>query len=251
MPYSSIPHVWILFCACFGAMLIAMYMMGRQSRHLYTVVRKVRRRFSMMDLEFPLSYEEQRELVHGITNLTDDKEKTSSIKSLYQQILTDYLLYMPATYGGIFVLCYTLSCRTDMSIQGQCFFSVLAFVQILAFLLDAVENVVFLHTISLRYAPLKKTDADKRRYHRYHVWLRILECVKWGSALLGAACGFSMLCYYWLHGAYTDCAWITFLVLLGEIVLYGIISGWVARQDDIAQQKAVQAAIANLSKRSA
>lgn len=243
MPYPTIPHAWILFCICFGLMLVAMLIMGRQGRNLYTVRRTVRRRFSVMDLEFPESYEEQRKLVQGITRLKAPTEAAHALKALRGQILTDYLLYMPATYGGIFILCYTLSCRGDIGTYGHHFFLALAIAQLVAFLLDAVENLVFLRLIAMRNIPLKDTEADRKRYGSYHRGLQLLELVKWGAATLGAVCGFSALCYYWLQGAFSDGDWIAALVLAAEVMLYGSISSQLAKKDKAAQAKQAKDAV--------
>ncbi len=238
MTYAPIPHAWTLFCVCFGLMLVAMFIMGRQSRHFYSVRRTVRRRFSIMDLEFPVSYEEQRMLVQGIDQLNDSNESKRAISALRWQLITDYLLYMPATYGGIFILCNSLSLRPDIGTLGHYFFATLALGQVLAFLLDAIENAVFLRIIAQRALPLKNTPADKKRYAGYHRWLQALEYIKFGLAMLGAVCGFSALSYYWLQGAYSGNDWIAVLVLPAEVMLYGFVNGLAAKSDKVKMLKA-------------
>lgn len=222
MPDSILVAPRMLFCICFGLMLIAMLIMGRQGRHFYSIRRTVRVRFSILDMEFPSSWRDLLDLLHGTTKLgPDESERTR--KAVRRQLVTDTALYMPATYGLIFLLCFTLGRRSDIWMPLQWLLTALGWAQLLALILDAIENALFWRmtgTKALSQVPQKLSPNEEERYHRNHRRLMVLEGVKWGLALLGVACGLSALLFLFFQGRLDGALWQVFLIILAEILAF-------------------------------
>src|SRR5688572_14736171 len=102
----DIPDSWFWFVIAFGIMLLSSILMGIQGRYFFTkdvVVRK----FSMMDLEFAATPQELTNILNGIYLLPTDTRSSPGtgkvIRALKGQLLIDTFLFMPATYGSIFI----------------------------------------------------------------------------------------------------------------------------------------------------
>ena len=185
--------------------------MGRQGRNFITMD-PIRRNVSMLSLEFPSKPTELSNVMKGIFRLPED-EQQASIRSLRGQIVVDFLLFMPGTYGGIFILLMKMAMK--MGPFGFYLFTVLAWAQILCFLLDAIENFYFLSQI--------KPDA-KQSQTAFRM-MQVLEIMKWGFALLGAVCGFSAAAFFWLSGQYSVETLIYPAIFGGLIVVFLLVGG--------------------------
>lgn len=218
MIYFSNP--WLLFCIAFAVMLTATAIMGRLAEHFYTMD-PIKRKFSMLEMEFPDKYSDLEYLVSGIDNLPDKKERAATLKAVRGQLWFDNLMFIPATYGGIFVLCMAVGNKLHHYI-GKDFFYCLAYLQCLCLVLDYTENTFFFwllmhHKGEEQIRPAKpgaiasrrammapgSKPPEKEATDMRLVRLRILEAFKWGPSLLGAICGFSALAYFWLSGEYS------------------------------------------------
>src|SRR5690349_21304364 len=101
--YIDIHNPWLLFCIGFGLMLLSTYLMGVQARKFFTMD-PVKRNVSMLALEFPSKNTEVANIMRGIYLLPGDARK-ASLRALKTQLLLDYFMFMPGTYGGIMVMC--------------------------------------------------------------------------------------------------------------------------------------------------
>ena len=207
----DIHNLWFLFCIGFGMMLLASYIMGRQGRSFITMD-PIRRNVSMLSLEFPSKPMDLSNVMKGIYRLPDDEQK-ASIRSLRGQIIVDFLLFMPGTYGAIFILLMKMAMK--MGPFGFYLFTVLAWAQILCFVLDAIENFYFLSQIK----PDVKPSQTAFRM------MQVLELMKWGFALLGAVCGFSAAAFFWLSGQYSADTLIYPAIFGGLIVVFLLVGG--------------------------
>jgi hypothetical protein len=127
---------------------------------------------------------------------------------------------MPATYGGIFILCTRLAAKSG--IVGYYFFMMLALAQVLCFILDTIENIHIWRII--RKDGKKETEATYK-------WMRNLEYVKWSFALLGGIGGLSAVAWAWLPGNY-DAASLPYIwIFFGEIVLF-LIAGFMSKKKE-------------------
>lgn len=197
---------WIYFCVSFGIMLITTFIMDRLSRHFYTQD-VVLRRFSIMDLEWPASPRELVNLVKGMYELPVQKQH-KAISSLRKHLYTDFI-FMPAAYGSIFLLCMNISWK--MTFIGPYIFAALAWLQVIAFLLDVIENVYLLNKI--RPDIVEEPLTTHKNFEK-------LEYVKWGIALVAPICALSALLYFWLVGRYAVGSLKYAGIVVIEIVLF-------------------------------
>lgn len=212
-----IHDTWWWFSIAFGIMLLSLLIMSLQGRYFYTLDVIVRK-FSILDLEFAATPQELVKIISGIYKvpafLIDNSVRVDTkriISALKRQIITDFLLYMPATYGGIFLLCMKVA--TKMGPVGEWFFSILAWLQLVAFFLDAIENMYLLQKIKAVSKP------SGLFIHRAY---QLLEVFKWGFALTGSVCAISAIFHFWVSGLYSEYSYYYLLVILGEIMLFVI-----------------------------
>lgn len=193
-----IPHTWLYFWIALGIAALASWLMGRQARFFFTKD-PLRRKFSILEMEFPAKSFELETLINGIYLLPNDAAKT--IRSLKNQLLLDYLLFVPAAYGGIYILCMHIAAHmaTDL---GKFWFVGLAWAQLISFALDYIENTYFWIIIGRRNIPIPPPDVTKpEAISPSFRMLQLLETFKWGIALVGIVCCISVLAYFWLSGA--------------------------------------------------
>lgn len=193
---------WTLLCITFGLMLLFSFIMSIQAAHFYTND-EVEKKFSIMELEFPATPMELRNLVRGLYKLPTRPRAIKTIKSLRCQLYIDFL-FMPCAYGTIFLLCMLVAAKMQYS-GGAKIFSVLAWAQIIPWICDIIENIYLLRKIKPK--PVLSSLTVHRAYVR-------MEVVKWGIAL-GAA-----ICYFWLAGNYKVSSLNYLLVLSGEVILF-------------------------------
>ena len=194
-----IDNGWMLICVTTGLFLFLGLILRLQSRQFCTLDVVVRR-FSIMDLEFPASPRELTNIINGIYQLPSNRsEKT--LRFVKAHLYTDFL-FMPFAYGSIFIACIKVS--EKMYSFGHIVFVALAWLQILAWLLDVVENIYLLNKLKPTAIPSQES---------VHKAYQTLQVVKWGIALTGAICSLSALLYYWLIGNYATNS-LTYLVIL-------------------------------------
>lgn len=199
---------WLWFCITFGLTLFIALLMHQQSRFFYTrdvVVRK----FSMMDLQLPSSAQELVNLIRGIF-LLPPEEAQKSIRALKGQLYLDFIL-MPAVYCSIFLLCYMASAK--MSNFGHAVFVCLAWLQLIAWLCDIIENIYLLKKLS------PGTVASKPAIHKAY---QALELAKWGIKLTGIVCSVFGFFYFWLVGSYLGVSLHYLVIIIAEILLFVI-----------------------------
>lgn len=200
-----------LFCIAFGATLVLTLIMGLQSRHFYTkdvIVRK----FSIMDLELAATATEIVNIVKGLYQLPDPRQSQAAVRALKGQLYIDFL-YMPAVYGSIFLLCAHVSAKMT-TILGQDLFIALAWLQLVSWLCDIIENIYLLGKI--RPDPIRSAPAVHSAY-------LCMEAVKWGLALTAAVSALSTECYFWLSGYYSPRSLDYLLIIVAEVLVFGAI----------------------------
>ena len=212
---------WPSFCVAFGGMLFLILIMKWQSTRFYTQD-VVLRKFSIMELEMPAT---QMELVNLIKGLYDLPPATSAatVKALKGQLYTDFL-FMPFAYGAILLLCMQLSNKISFS-WGTNVFMVLAFLQLLAWLCDIVENIYLLNKIK------PTVVASTLVVHKAYL---SMECVKWGIALISTISAVAAICYFWLTGSYSFSSLYYLVIILGEVAVFFIVSSVFFKKKDIA-----------------
>lgn len=194
---------WLFLCVTTGLFLFVGLILRIQSRQFCTLDVVVRK-FSIMDLEFPPSPREISNIINGIYQLpTRRSEKT--LRFLKAHLYTDFL-FMPVAYGSIFIACLKVSAK--MLSVGHTVFVVLAWLQVLAWVLDMIENIYLLKKIKPTVLPSKQS---------VHKAYQLLQVGKWGIALTGAICSLSALLYFWLIGNYATASLIYLVILVMEV----------------------------------
>lgn len=207
----DIYNAWFHFCIAFGGMLLASFIMGRLSNRFYTMD-PLKKKVSMLALEFPAKETEVSNILKGIF-LLDEEDRKASISSFRWQIILDFLLFMPCAYGSIFILCNTIA--PTLRPTGQNVFMILAYAQILCFVLDGIENIYLWSNLK----PNAK-EASKLTFKL----MQLLEVLKWGLALIGCVGGLSVICFYWLSGNYNSGSLVYILIFFLEIVVFLMLS---------------------------
>lgn len=200
---------WMLFCIFFAAMLLCNFIMSRQSESFYTM-HMVIRKFSMLDLEFPGSAIEFAEIIKGIFFLPGALSK-KTLRSLKGQLYLDFL-FMLSTYGSVFILCMKVSVK--MTSVGRALFIVLAWMQLLAFVCDIIENIYLLNKLN------PKTEVSKPSNYKAY---QINEISKWAIVLTAAVCSISAMFYFWLVGRYSYHSINYLLIIIAEIFIFFIL----------------------------
>lgn len=210
-----LPEGWLLFCLALGVVLITSFIMGRLSRHFYTHD-VLERKFSIVDLQWPASPLELVNLVKGIYALPSAKRRRT-LAALKKHLYVDFI-FMPAAYGAVFLLCMNISWK--MTILGPGLFAVLAWLQVVAFGLDIIENIHLLQKIR------PDITMSKPGVHKAYEWL---EKLKWGIPLFSLICGLSALLYFWLTGRYAVQSLPYAAIVVGEILLF-FVAGAIAKK---------------------
>ena len=196
---------WMLICVTTGLFLFIGLILRIQSRQFCTLDVVVRK-FSIMDLEFPASPREITNIVNGIYELPPARsEKT--LRFLKAHLYTDFL-FMPVAYGSIFIAC--MKTAEKMLTIGHNLFIVLAWLQIVAWLLDIIENIYLLNKLKPTVVPSSKSA---------HKAYQLLQVCKWGIALTGAICSLSALLYFWLVGNYKTESLTYLAILVAEVII--------------------------------
>lgn len=196
---TLINDAWCWLCISMGILLLTTFVMMRQSRQFYTMD-VVMRRFSILDLEFPGSRYEIPALIKGVYALPVD-QRSKTLSALRGQLWTDFL-FMPAAYGSIFLVCIKVA--EKMNPAGTTLFEWLAWLQLLPWLCDIIENIYLLR----KTAP--NVPASTEMVHKAYQWL---EITKWGISSIGMVCGLSALLFFWVTGDF-DTASLHYLLIM-------------------------------------
>ncbi|MEO6672598.1 MAG: hypothetical protein ABIN93_04150 [Ginsengibacter sp.] len=202
----QIVNNWMWLCIAFGVMLLTVLIKSFQSRYFYTHD-VVERKFSTMDLELPSSAQELVNIIKGIFLLPVDKSQ-KTLKALKGQLYVDFI-FMPAAYGSVFLVCMIVAGK--MSHLGNYVFSVLGWLQIVAWLCDIIENIYLLNKIDPGVVPSQPA---------IHKAWQVLEITKWGIVMTGTVCAVFGLIYFWLVGHYSYSSLCYLLIIIGEIVFF-------------------------------
>lgn len=194
------------FCIAFGIALLINFIMTFQTRSLY-LMHVVIRKFSIIDFEFPASASELTSLVKDIFRLPPQLAK-KSLTALKSQLYIDFL-FMPAAYGAVFILCMKVSSK--MIYFGHNFFILLAWLQLVSWLLDIIEKIYLLNKIT----PNPTVSAPG-----VQVAYTILEVVKWAIPLVAIVCSIAALFYFWLGGRYYSNSLYYIIILLIELTVF-------------------------------
>lgn len=205
--FTHIISSWPLFCIAFGAMLFLTFIMSLQSVHFYTND-VILRKFSIMELELPSTPTELVNCIKGLYKLPDTQSK-KAVKALRGQLYIDFL-FMPFAYGSIVLLCMQVSHKMNLTF-GINVFMIFAFLQLVAWLCDIIENIYLLRKI--RPDVVESTTVVHKAY-------LCMECIKWGIALISTICAVAAIFYCWLTGRYSVNSLNYLLIFTGEIVLF-------------------------------
>jgi hypothetical protein len=203
-----ISNAWCWLCFSAALLLFTSFIMLRQARQFYlfdVVVRK----FSIIDLQFPASSKEIPELIKGIYALPAPQQ-SRTLSALRGQLWVDFL-FMPALYGSIFLLCIQVA--NKMTPSGEIFFECLAWLQLIAWLFDAMENGYLLNKIKPGVTP--STPEVHKAYQQ-------MVFAKWILLLTGIVCAFSALLFFWVSGKYESRSLHYLLILVGEAIVFVI-----------------------------
>jgi hypothetical protein len=215
LPYLN---AWLLFSILFGLLLIVSFVMMLQSRNFYTkdiIVRK----FSIMELEVPATPKELVNVIKGLYDLPE-KQSQKSIAALKGQLKLDFL-FMPFAYGAIFLLCWRVAHKMEQNFIGFYVFMGLAFLQVIPWVCDIIENVYLLKKINPRIKDvdvknLDKSEIEQNKHKRY----LSMEGLKWGIALTATVCSISAVSYFSLTGQYSDNSLNFLLIIAAQTVIF-------------------------------
>ena len=211
---------WLLFCILFGLMLLVTIVMNLQSLHFVTkdvVVRK----FSIIDLQLAASPTELVSIIKGLYELSPSQSK-KAINALKGQLYIDFL-FMPCAYGSVFLLCIRIAERIQFSL-GKNVFMFFAWLQLLSWIFNIIENIYLLRKINPNPVTPEKT---------VHNAFLIMEAAKWAIVLTGAVCSVSAICYFWLAGHYSFDSLHYAVIVLAEIILFLIAQFFVLREEKV------------------
>ena len=162
-----IENWWPFFTALFLLFLVTSLWMAKVAKHFVLPSSK---HFSIFDLELPPSEK-------SFTILLQDIGKDAEArKSLKQHLLIDFL-FMPAAYLGIALLCFKTSLK--MASIGKWLFLILAAAQLIAWLLDVIENIYLWRKVSKPPVGLPETNTEKNEsLHQLPVYCenKIYDC---------------------------------------------------------------------------
>jgi hypothetical protein len=206
-----IPNIWTWICIAFAIMLLAALIMSVQGRYFFSKD-VVLRKFSIMDLQFASTGQEIVNIVKGIYLLPAEKSR-KVVAALRSQLYVDFV-FIPAVYGGIFLLCMKVA-EKMLSGVGENFFAALAWLQIVPVFCDVFENLYLLKRLKPN-APVSDSQTHKN--------FQRLVAMKWGVSLFATVCSLAALCYFWLSGFYSIDSLPYALILAAELGLF-IISG--------------------------
>lgn len=202
------PYKW--FVILVAVAMICSFGMSVCARKFYTHF-GVTRKFSILDIQFVSSKRDFYKIINGIYRLP---EATKILRALRLSLVLDFL-FMPAIYGSVFILCMSVSIKMSGT-NGGIVFALFAWLQLLAWLLDIIENVFVL-------THLKKVDMDSHFQDSRWRGFKYVVHTKWSIALLGGICSSMVLLCYWLEGLYNPGNLCYLAILAGEMVAFFVL----------------------------
>ena len=203
------PSFWIYFFILFAGTFITSTIMDILALRFVTFTR-VRRKFTIFDLEFTATPGELVQLLKGIDSL-DLKQAMQVKKALRLHLFTDFL-FMLCVYPGVAMLC--IKTASKMKGIGDEIFLTLASIQMLAFLFDIIENVYLLNK-------LRKPEISTPYVHRMY---KRMVMTKWAIAIAGSICSIFGLLYFWIVGEFSRPSALVPFIVLAIILLWAYIN---------------------------
>lgn len=200
---------WMYFCIVFGAMLIVAFIMNLQSKYFYTLHVFVRK-FSIIDLQSPVSALELATYIKGIFMLPSELSQ-KSLRALKGNLYLNFL-FMPLAYGSIFLLCMQISAK--LTSIGHGLFAVLAWAQIIAWICGVAENIYLLRKMR------PDLEVSKPSVHKRY---QLIQICKWTIALIAIVFCISFIFYFWLAGRYTYSSVQYLILILAEMAVIFIL----------------------------
>jgi len=210
---------WGLVCITFGATILVGFIMHLLSKKFYTLYVFVRK-FSILDLEFPVSALELATYIKGIFLLPKELSE-KSLHALKNRLYINFLSIF-LKYATIFLLCMKLSYK--MSFLGNYIFIILALLQIIPLLGDLVENFYLLQKLSPNATV--STDTVHRNY-------QLLAKIKWTVFLTAVVFCITTLVYFWLIGNFSYHSMVYLIIIIAELVLIFILMKTTANSSKI------------------
>jgi hypothetical protein len=202
---------WMLFCIT-GAVLLLTALAMQYFGGFFVTKDVLVRNFTIMDLELASTETEIDNTLKGIVRL-EPAIATKVIRSLKNHLYIDFI-FMPAAYGTIFIACMKVAWKMPES--GAIFFSLLAWLQIAAWISDIMENIYLLGKIG---GLNKGSQSSYLSFHTY----QYLEVVKWGFSMLAVVCVLSALLYFWVSGLYMGESLKYLLIIVIEVVVFAVL----------------------------
>lgn len=208
---------WMYFCIAVGIALLVNLLMSFVNKKFF-LMHVVIRKFSILDLEFPASAQELATIVKDIFKLPGDLLK-KTLKALKTHLYLDFI-FMPALYISIFI--FSMNVAMKMIYFGHKLFGILAWLQLVSWACDIVENIYLLN--KLRPDAVVSKPAIEKGF-------AILEIVKWGIPLITLVCSFAAIFYYWLVGNYSHHSLYFISTLIMELVIFLILKRITAKTE--------------------
>ena len=219
--------IWFLFCFVFGITLAIAFVMRILSTYFYTkdvVIKK----FTILDIEIAASPKELVNLINGLYALPADYSK-KAVRALRARMYLDFI-FMPFAYGSIFLLCMRVLEKMQSAL-GINTFGILAFLQIISWLFDIIENIYILRKI--HPAPVASSQ-------RVHTWYLYMEAVKWGIILIGVVSCFASIAYFWLTGDYSHYSIVSVSIIFAEIIVFLVLGRFIKAKSPNAPPEPVK-----------
>ena len=200
---------WMYFCIALGLSLLMSLLKSSQAKKFF-LMHMVIRKFSILDLQFPASAHELASVIGDIFELPNGLSR-KAVKAVKTQLYLDFI-FMPAVYGTIFILSMNVSMK--MIYFGHKLFAALAWLQIVSWICDIIENVYLLN--KLKPKPVVSSPTVQKAFER-------LEVIKWSFPLIASVCSLAAIFYYWIVGNYNDESLYYIALTIVEVLLFFII----------------------------
>jgi hypothetical protein len=209
-----VPHLWYWFAGAFALAMITGVIMSRMSRAFCYLRGIAVTRFSIMDLEFPGSPASIPDIVRGM-NALPPEQRSRSRRALRGNLLLDFL-FMAGIYPAIFLICIHCAKQMRDNGVGEAIFSTLAALQLVAWIIDILENFYLLRKLA-------KPGLSRKWVHKGY---RLLVQGKWVIATIAGIGALSNLSYSWISGSFQNGFMYFGTVLLGLIAITLIVMIW-------------------------
>ncbi len=208
---------WTLYCIAVAILLITALPIQYYGA-FFTTRDVLVRDFNILDLQLASTEMEIDNTLKGITQLPP-AASAKVIRALKNQLYIDFLL-MPAVYGTIFISCMKVAWK--MPEPGMIFFSLLGWLQIVAWICDIMENCYL----------LGKTGRLNKEYKPSYMRFRgyqVIEVLKWGLSMLATVCVLSALLYFWISGLYMEQSLKYLLMIVLMLIVFFVLIKFLAK----------------------